>query len=241
MTKLDKILIILHQETSTPGRLGRKLVERGYELDIIRPPLGDELPKTLEAHKGAIMFGGPMSANDNDEFIKRETEWINVPLKENIPFMGICLGAQKLAKNLGAKVWSDPQGRVEAGYYPIYPTNEGNEMMEWPEIVYQWHSQGFDLPKDAVLLAKGEVYPNQAFRYGENAYAIQFHSELTLAMMMRWTIKAHERLKCPGAQQRQEHLFGRLLYDKAVEKWLDQFLDIWTSEACEKPEKKPSS
>ena len=82
----NKVLIILHQESSTPGRVGQKLIARGFELDIRRPPLGDELPETLDQHAGAIMFGGPMSANDPDEFVKRETDWIGVPLKEERPF-----------------------------------------------------------------------------------------------------------------------------------------------------------
>jgi len=66
-----------------------------------RPALGDRLPETLEDYAGAIVFGGPMSANDNEEFIKREIDWMSVPLKENKPFFGICLGAQMLSKHLG--------------------------------------------------------------------------------------------------------------------------------------------
>lgn len=232
MKKSNKstVLIILHQETSNPGRIGKKLKERGFELDIRKPPLGDKLPETLKQHAGAIMFGGPMSANDKDEFVKRETDWIAVPLKEEKPFLGICLGAQKLVRHLGGKVKEDEKGRVEVGYYPIYPTAEGKQMMQWPKMVYQWHREGFELPKDAVLLAKGEVYPNQAFRYGKCAYGVQFHSELNLAMMSRWIVKAADRMKAPGAQQREEHIQGRLLYDKDVEKWLDEFLDIWTQD-----------
>ena len=70
LSRKPRILIILHQESSTPGRLGMRLVERGFDLDIRRPPLGDALPETLDDHAGAIMFGGPMSANDPDEFVK---------------------------------------------------------------------------------------------------------------------------------------------------------------------------
>jgi len=67
------ILVVLHQETSSPGRVGHMLLEAGFDLDIRRPPLGDGLPETLEAHAGAVVFGGPMSANDGDEFVRRET------------------------------------------------------------------------------------------------------------------------------------------------------------------------
>src|SRR5712692_9453513 len=88
------ILIILHQEHSTPGRIGQELKNRGYPLDIRRPRFGDPLPSTMAEHAGAVIFGGPQSANGDEDFIRRESEWTAVPLKENKPFLGICLGAQ---------------------------------------------------------------------------------------------------------------------------------------------------
>lgn len=227
-----KILIVLHQATSTPGRFGTKLVERGFALDIRRPPLGDPLPETLDDHAGAVMFGGPQSANDAEEFVKRETDWLAVPLKEERPFLGICLGAQKLVKHLGGGVSVDPDGLVEIGYYPIEPTQAGLDMIpDWPKMVYQWHREGFDLPSGAILLAKGDIYPNQAFKYGKSAYAVQFHTELTYAMMLRWSVKGAQRLSLPGAQQRTEQIEGRFLYDAAVHKWLEDFLDHWIGTA----------
>ena len=69
------------------------LVDKGYRLDIRRHCLGDPLPQTLERHAGAVIFGGPMSANDSDDWIAREIDWIGVPLKEEKPFLGVCLGA----------------------------------------------------------------------------------------------------------------------------------------------------
>ncbi|MEM9733852.1 MAG: glutamine amidotransferase [Pseudomonadota bacterium] len=226
------ILIILHQETSTPGRVGQRLVQRGFDLDIRRPPLGDQLPETLDEHAGAVMFGGPMSANDPEEFVKRETDWLAVPLRENRPFLGICLGAQKLVRHLGGKVEFHPEGQVEVGYYPLYPTPEGEALLDWPPMIYQWHREGFDLPHGATLLARGETYPNQAFRYGERAFGVQFHTELTLAMMCRWSVKGAERMSLPGAQNRKQHLEGRLLHDAPVSQWLDDFLDLWIGTAA---------
>ena len=77
------ILIILHQEHSTPGRIGNALRELGYPLDVRRPRFGEPLPSTMAEHTAAIIFGGPMSANDEDDFIGREIDWIGVPLKED--------------------------------------------------------------------------------------------------------------------------------------------------------------
>src|SRR6202022_1533425 len=74
------VLIVLHQESSTPGRIGNALRALGHQLDIRRPRFGDALPATLEGHAGAVIFGGPMSANDPDDFVRQEMDWIAVPL-----------------------------------------------------------------------------------------------------------------------------------------------------------------
>ena len=221
------ILVVLHQEHSTPGRVGLRLQARGHVLDIRRPRFGDPLPDTLAAHAGAVVFGGPMSANDNEAYIRRETEWMEVPLTENAPLLGVCLGAQLLARCLGAGVRADPQGRVEIGYYPITPTEAGSQLMAWPDTVHQFHREGFDLPADATLLATGEVFPNQAFVYRASAFAIQFHIELTMAMVGRWTGRIGERARLPGAQGTEEHLAGRALHDWKTTTFLESFLDLW--------------
>ncbi len=230
-----KILVILHQQNSTPGRVGMKLIERGYDLDIRRPPLGHPLPQTLEHHAGAVMFGGPMSANDNEEYVNREIDWISVPLKENKPFFGICLGAQMMVRNLGGEVKPNETEFAEIGYYPLRATKAGSTLMAWPKMIYQWHREGFSLPREATLLATGDEYPNQAIRVGENAYGVQFHAELTTWMMNRWTTLGAARFCLNGAQDRNRHFAGRALYDSAVMKWLDDFLDLWIGPASDHP------
>lgn len=219
------VLVVLHQETSTPGRVGQLLHAHGVRLDIRRPVIGDRLPETMDDHRGAIVFGGPPSANDGDDYLKREIDWISVPLAEKSPLLGICLGAQMMAKQLGGEVRPHPDGLVEVGYYPLEVTGAGRALVsDWPSMIYQWHREGFDLPAGAELLAAGERFPNQAFRYGETAYGIQFHAELTLAMVHRWTVHGHERLTLPGAQLRRDHFDGRAIYDAPVRRWLDLFL-----------------
>lgn len=221
------VLIILHGPMSTPGRVGNALRAMGHPLDIRKPVIGDPLPQTLENYAGAIMFGGPMSANDQDEFIKREIDWLATPLKENKPYLGICLGAQMLAKHLGAKVAPHPEGRAEIGYYTIRPTEAGRRLWtRWPEQVYHWHREGFDLPAGCELLAEGDDFPVQAYRTG-NSFGVQFHPDLTQAMLHRWTTRGHERLKLPGARSRDEHFHGRLLHDRSEREWLSAFLDGW--------------
>jgi len=219
------ILIVLHQAASTPGRVGQLLRQSGFPLDIRRPALGDILPPTLAEHGGAVIFGGPMSANGDEDFIKYETEWLKVPLRENVPFLGICLGAQMLARHLGGRVASAPSGEIEVGWYPIEATSKGQELFDWPQMVYHFHIEGiYDLPRETHLLAQGQAYPTQAFRYGENAWGIQFHAELTQAMMHRWVVRAAHRFENRGGQKGQAHLEGRLLYDKPLRHWLEQAL-----------------
>jgi GMP synthase (glutamine-hydrolysing) len=220
------ILIVLHQERSSPGRVGQMLEEKGYTLDIRRPVLGQSLPETLAGHAGAVVFGGPMSANDPDDFVRQEINWLDVPLKENKPFLGICLGAQMLVRHLGGKVEADREERTEIGWYPIHPTEHGRLLMSWPKMVYHFHREGFSLPHGAKLLATGDIYPNQAFRYGENAWAVQFHAELTRAMMHRWVVHGAHRFVLPNAQQGREHLEGRMIFDAPLKVWLSDFLDL---------------
>ncbi|CAN7330162.1 glutamine amidotransferase [Pararhizobium sp. LjRoot255] len=218
------VLIILHQERSSPGRVGHLLLEKGLSLDIRRPVLGDPLPATLEEHTGAVVFGGPMSANDNEAFIRREIDWLSVPLTENKPFLGICLGAQMLVRHLGGVVAPHHEGLTEIGWYPLEATEKGRALMEWPSMVYQFHREGFDLPTGAELLASGSTYPNQAFRYGENAWGIQFHGELTRVMMHRWVVHGAHRFELPGAQVGRAHLEGRMDHDGPLRDWMDRFL-----------------
>jgi GMP synthase (glutamine-hydrolysing) len=220
------VLVVLHQERSSPGRVGQMLIERGHALDIRRPALGERLPETLAEHAGAVVFGGPMSANDPDDFVKAEIDWLDVPLRENRPYLGICLGAQMLVRNLGGKVDARKDGQAEIGWYPLHPTEKGRLLMHWPQMVYHFHREGFDLPHGADLLAEGDAYPNQAFRYGENAWGLQFHAELTRAMMQRWVVHGEHRFVMPNAQKGREHLEGRMLFDGALKAWLSQFLDV---------------
>ena len=222
------ILIVLHQENSTPGRVGHALRQRGYRLDVRRPPLGDPLPSTMTEHAGVIIFGGPMSANDTTDFIRCEIDWLRVPLKESKPFLGICLGAQMLASHLGSRVYKHPDGHAEVGYYPIRPTEIARAVCDpWPQQVYQWHREGFDLPLGAELLAEGDSFPVQAFRYAGTAFALQFHPDVTHAMMCRWTVRGHDRTLLPNAKPRGAHFADRAVYDPAGRAWLEAFLNHW--------------
>jgi len=220
------VLMIVHQHQSSPGHVGNWFRANGYPLDIRRPRFGDPLPDTLAKHAGAVIFGGPQSANDNEDFIRRETEWISVALKEDKPLLGICLGAQMLAVHLGGGVSAHPDGYVEHGYYPISPTDEGAAMMDWPARVYQWHREGFRAPESAVLLAEGELFCEQALKYG-SAYGLQFHPEITHLVMNRWVTRSGYRLVMPGARSGAQHRQDHMLDGPRQRQWLSKFLVRW--------------
>ena len=228
-----RVLVVLHQERSDPGRIGRLLREQGVILDIRRPRFGDPLPRTMDAHDGAIVFGGPMSANDDEDYLHQEIDWIGVPLAERKPFLGICLGAQMLARHLGHRVAPHPEGRVEVGFYPIRAAQPGCRLWaeNFPQKVYQWHREGFDLPAGATLLAEGDDFQAQAFRYGPCAYGLQFHPEVTYQMMCRWTARGSERMTSPGALPRDRHFKDWYMHDATVARWLTPFLRRWIDAA----------
>jgi GMP synthase (glutamine-hydrolysing) len=224
----QKVLVVLHQEQSTPARIGRILQQMGYVLDVRRPRFGDPLPEHMHDHAGAVIFGGPMSANDSDEFIRKEIDWVGVALRDEAPLLGVCLGGQMIARHLGERVYTHDAEHVEIGYYPIRATDHGRQLCDapFPEHVYQWHREGFDLPSDATLLAEGDVFPVQAFGYG-SATAIQFHPEVTLENIYRWTTRAGERMHGVGAQPRGHHVEGWYQHDAPVAQWIRAYLATW--------------
>ncbi len=90
--------------------------------------------------------------------------------------------------------------------------------------MYHWNSEGFDLPRDATLLAESATFPNQAFRYGALSYGLQFHPDVTPGMVDRWTTRGAHKLTQPGAQSRDEQLAGVARYDGAIAQWFGGFL-----------------
>lgn len=224
------VLIVVHQVHSNPGHIGQWFRRHGYQPDIRRHYDGEPLPCTLREHCGAVIFGGPQSANDCLDYIRREVDWVGVALEEKKPFLGICLGAQMLAHHLGARIDHCHGGSVEIGYHRLRPTAEGSRLGPFPDRVFQWHREGFELPRGGRLLATGDnAFPNQAMIYGPAAVGLQFHPEITFAQVNRWSGANAMRLLLRGAKPRAEQLQDHLVHAAAVHRWLDQFLHRWVT------------
>ncbi len=224
----DTVLLVVHSRRSNPGQVAAALHAKGWRTEVRCPRAGQLLPQTMDDHAGVVIFGGPMSANDDDlPFIRHELDWIPTALDSGKPFFGICLGAQMLARCLGAAVAPHPEGMREIGYYPIVPTPAGYDVFPEPLHVMHWHGEGNELPDRAELLATGEMFTNQAFRYGSTTYGVQFHPEMQEEILRFWMEKAAHRLSAPGAQPPDVQFAGHARHAPAMHRWLDDFLGTW--------------
>lgn len=225
----ERIIAVFHSRNSNPGKVGERLAARGFELEGCRPCHGDSLPEDLSEYAAAIVFGGPQSANDGHvPGIRAELDWIErAALPSGRPVLGICLGAQQIARVLGARVGPHPDGLVEIGYYEVRPTGRCSRFLAAPTMFYQWHRETFEIPRDAVHLAENALFPGQAFRYREHVYGIEFHPEMTREMIESWcgSDDGSARLDRPNAQGRTAQLDGYVRYADASDRWLDAFLD----------------
>ena len=186
------VLIVLHQAHSTPGRVGLALRAMGVRLDIRRPSLDEPLPKTMADHDGVVIFGGPMCANDSCDWIQREIEWLETPLAEEKPLLGICLGAQMLARTLAP---ASSISRTIAARLDIFRSSRTPPATRSATRPFRAASTSGTRtasmsPLGRSLLATGGTnFPNQAYRYGKSAVALQFHPEVTYHMMCKWTLQ----------------------------------------------------
>jgi GMP synthase-like glutamine amidotransferase len=158
-----------------------------FVIDTLIPVDGDSLPNTVDGYNALIILGGPASVYEEHQYLRDEQKLIQTAMANNVPTLGVCLGSQLIAKAAGAKVYQG--SRKEIGWYPVKITNDGmNDVFNGLKnniTVFQWHGDTYDLPKNAVTLARSELYPVQAFKVG-SAVGIQFHLEVSKDMVMDW-------------------------------------------------------
>ena len=137
-----------------------------------------------------VVLGAPVGAFEEETypFIKQELAFIGKRLKANKPLLGICLGAQFIARLLGAKVYSVGEKEIGFGVMQIHdtPSNPVSKLKDIP--VLHWHGDQFDIPKGCISLAATEICSNQAFAFGNNVLALQFHMEANPANLEQWLV-----------------------------------------------------
>jgi GMP synthase-like glutamine amidotransferase len=188
---MKDILIVKHIPIEGPGKLGEYLERNGIGSQTVELSLGDKLPSSPQDFSAIVILGGPMNVYQEKRysFLKEETRFIQQVLRTEVPLLGICLGAQLIAKAAGAKVYQAEA--KEIGWYQVGLTPAGISSPLFcglPEslFVFQWHGDTFDIPEGGELLATSDGCPHQAFRYGNCAYGLQFHLEVTAEMIKEW-------------------------------------------------------
>jgi GMP synthase (glutamine-hydrolysing) len=181
-----EILVIRHVRFEDVGHIGPVLRSRGIGIRYL--DIGAQADYTPDV-AGLVLMGGPMSVNDPDPWVKSEIQVVEGAIERGIPVLGICLGAQLVAKALGARIFAN---RVkEIGWFPVEWQADGQtdpllKGLAEPETIFHWHGETFDLPAGARWLASSERCAHQAFRYGKNVHGFQFHLEVTPEMIEGW-------------------------------------------------------
>lgn len=188
---MKKLLVFQHVAHEILGTLNPLLKRAGFRIRYVNFGRHPDAAPSLEGYHGLVVLGGPMSVYQDRQFphLGVEMRLIEDALKRNLPVLGICLGAQLIAKTLGADVY--PNAQKEIGWYDLQPTHAApNDALLGglgeKEKVFQWHGDTFDIPATAVHLAESALCAHQAFRYGADVYALQFHLEVDESMIVRW-------------------------------------------------------
>jgi GMP synthase-like glutamine amidotransferase len=185
-----RLLVLQHIACEHPGVFSEVVAQRGVEATAVQLDQGEPLPDWRE-FDATLAMGGPMGAGDDAEhvWLAAERELVAEAVADGRPFLGVCLGVQLLAAALGAPVY--PAERPEVGLLEVELTDEGRADplfagIDERLVSLQWHADTFELPEGAVRLARSNAVPNQAFRYSERAYGVQFHLEVTGEMAREW-------------------------------------------------------
>ena len=175
------------------GLLAPVMEREGWDVSFCEAAVDDLRHQSIRNANLLVVLGGPIGAYETDiyPFLTSEIDLIEYRLSRDLPTLGICLGSQLMAKALGSRVFAGPV--KEIGWGDVALTREGassclNPLGETDARVLHWHGDSFDLPAGAQLLASNAHYENQAFAYGRNALALQFHLEADPRQLEEWYV-----------------------------------------------------
>jgi len=185
--------VLQHVDHEGPGLVGTILAERGEDVVVVRPDLGQPLP-SVDRISGLVVMGGPMGVHDDLDWLAPERTLLREAVDAGLPVLGICLGAQQLAAALGAEVTTGPSEEVGPGEVELTTSGRRDPVLG-PEYngltgtkvpCVHWHRDTFSLPDGAVHLAATRRFPHQAFRVGPRVYGLQFHVEVDAGLAASW-------------------------------------------------------
>jgi len=195
---MKKLLVCQHVPHEILGTLNPLLKRARFRIRYVNFGRHPDADPSLEGYHGLVVLGGPMSVNDAARLhhLTTEMKLIEQAMALNLPVLGICLGAQLIAKTLGAEVY--PNREKEIGWYDVTPTAQAPSdpllgQLRETEKLFQWHGDTFNLPASSTHLAFSSLCANQAFRYGADVYGLQFHLEVDESMINRWLRVAENR------------------------------------------------
>jgi len=215
--------IIKHIKSEGPGTIADYFSANNVSFKVIELSEGERLPKITDV-SGVVVLGGPMNVYEEDKykFLAAEDDFIKKIIEKDKPYLGICLGAQLLAKAAGSKVYKAK--KEEIGWYKLLLTENGKKDKVFGDAddllnVFQWHGDTFDVPGGGELLVAGDDVVNQAFRLGKNCYGLQFHLEVNKMLLENWFENDKKK-----ASFIDKYLFIKESYDKKFARILDGFL-----------------
>ncbi len=218
-------VVLQHVAWEGPGLIASAARDRGLAVEIHRVDLTPAIPGS-EDLDGLVVMGGPMGAYETEKypFLEQECVLISEMIRNCRPVLGVCLGAQLLAKSLGARVFPGPAS--ETGFGSVFLSPEASEdsvfaAFETEIPVFHWHGDTFDLPAGATLLASSSMYAHQAFRFGQCAYALQFHFEVDMETWCAWKPYLSSAVRASAAELRER-------VENAGRGIIDRFFDVVT-------------
>ncbi|MEM1200132.1 MAG: glutamine amidotransferase [Pseudomonadota bacterium] len=232
---MARIVLIRHSDEPEDDRVVTFFRRQGATIDTIKPFKGEALGEVDGSVAASVVYGGPFNTYEEDKhpFLREENRWIEQCLKHNVPILGICQGAQSMARVLGAYTGPKRGAPCEFGYYEIFPTEAGRAYFPERMVVTQSHFHEFHVPQGAEHLASSETFSYQAFKYGACAYAFQFHAEVTPAGFRRWQQSDRAIQAMPGAQTHAQQDVLMSQHDAAQGAWFMEFMQSHFQAAAE--------
>lgn len=208
-----KWIIIQHVPFEGPGLIATEARARGLAVEVRRMDLGHAVPHAGEIG-GLVVMGGPMGVHDtaSHPYLAAEQQLLRTAVEQNLPVLGVCLGAQLLAAALGARVYQGPAPEIGVGEVILTADGSTDAVLGGAGAtlpVVHWHGDTFELPAGATHLARSALYANQAFRIGRRAYAFQFHVEVDRSLAAEWATRLPPGIVIPEERRAEVERSGR--------------------------------